>query len=175
MKYFTFLLLFVAPIFAIAQNTEDCSTSDKLIRTFYSCLDVPKGKHIDSARFVNLFWPGAQLEGVVPSKRDTAKFTNFGITPQEYLRSMKGFTATHGFKEWETGRQTISFGHMMTVYSGYELVDLSPKGDTIHLRGVNVLQLFYDQERWWITYCTYEAESARFAIPLELATPPKRD
>lgn len=175
MKHATFLLLLFVAHATNAQTKDECSTPDKLIHTFYSCLDVPKGKHIDSARFVNLFWPGAQLEGVVQSKRDTTKITNFGITPQEYLRSMKGFTATHRFKEWETGRQTLSFGHMLTIYSGYELVDLTPKGDTIHLYGVNVLQLFYDQERWWITYCTYEEQSPEFPVPSVLRSPAKKE
>lgn len=161
------------PHFASAQD--DLSTPDGLMKSFYACLDVKKGKHIDSTRFMNLFWPGAQLDGVVLSKRDTTRYTNFTITPQEYLRQMKGFTATHYFKEWETGRDTLAFGHMMCIYSGYELVDITPKGDTIHLRGVNVFHIFFDQKRWWISYCTYEEENDPVLVPARLKTPVKKD
>jgi hypothetical protein len=154
---------------------DDLTTPDGLIKTFYSCLDVPKGRYIDSARFTNLFWPGAQLDGVVPSRKDSTKLVNFRITPQEYLRGMKGFTATHRFKEWETGRQTLQFGHLMCIYSGYELIDVNPKGDTTVLRGVNVFNIFYDQNRWWITYCTYEEENKGVVVPENLRSPAKKD
>lgn len=159
----------------IASAQDDLPTPDGLMKSFYACLDVKKGKQIDSTRFMNLFWPGAQLDGIVPSRKDSTKLVNFRITPQEYLKSMKGFTATHYFKEWETGRQTISVGHMMCIYSGYELVDITPKGDTVHLRGVNVFNIFYDQKRWWITYCTYEEESGGFAVPENLRGPARKD
>lgn len=167
------VLITLSPIAIHAQD--DLSTPDGIIKTFYSCLDVPKGKHIDSARFMNLFWPGAQLDGIVPSRKDSTKLINFRISPQEYLRGMKGFTATHRFKEWETGRQTLSFGHLMCIYSGYELMDISPKGDTIRLRGVNVFQVFYDKNRWWISYCTYEEESPGVVVPASLRTPAKKE
>jgi|LakMenEpi03Aug12_release.lakeMendotaPanAssembly.Ray.scaffolds.fasta_scaffold434600_2 hypothetical protein len=153
-RYFLFTICF--PVLLSAQNKDSLNTPDQVMKAFYQCLDVTKGKHIDSTRFMNLFWPGTKLEGIAPSRKDTALVTNFSITPQEYLRSMKGFTATHRFKEWETGRKTISFGHMMTVYSSYELIDVHPRGDTTHITGVNVFHLMYDNERWWITYCTYE-------------------
>jgi hypothetical protein len=164
--------LICLPLLVRAQD--DLSTPDGLMKSFYACLDVKKGKHIDSTRFMNLFWGGAQLDGIVPSRKDTTKLVNFSITPQEYLHQMKGFTATHYFKEWETGRQTLSFGHMMCIYSGYELVDITPKGDTINLRGVNVFNIFYDQTRWWITYCTYEEENGAITVPENLKTPAKK-
>lgn len=170
-----FLLLVVLtclPLFGRAQD--DLSTPDGLMKAFYGCLDVKKGKHIDSTRFMNLFWPGAQLDGVVPSRKDSTKLVNFRITPQEYLKIMKGFTNTHYFKEWETGRQTMGFGHMMCIYSGYELADITPKGDTIRLRGVNVFNIFYDKNRWWITYCTYEEENGEIKVPETLRTPAKK-
>lgn len=167
------VLITLSPVASQAQD--NLSTPDGLMNAFYSCLDVKKGKQIDSARFTNLFWPGAQLDGIVQSRKDSTKLVNFRITPQEYLRQMKGFTATHWFKEWETGRQTLSFGHMMCIYSGYELVDITPKGDTIRLRGVNVFNIFFDQNRWWITYCTYEEESKGVVVPAELRSPAKKD
>lgn len=157
MMNFKFLLIVICfPFLLSAQNKDSLTTPENVMKAFYQCLDVPKGKHIDSTRFMNLFWPGTKLEGIAPSRKDTTLVTNFSITPQEYLRSMKGFTATHRFKEWETGRKTISFGHMMTVYSSYELIDVHPRGDTTHITGVNVFHLMYDNQRWWITYCTYE-------------------
>ena len=174
MKVFTAITIFIFIFSRTGYAQDDLSTPDGLMKSFYSCLDVRKGQHIDSARFMNLFWPGAQLDGIVPSRKDSTKLVNFRITPQEYLKVMKGFTATHYFKEWETGRESISFGHMMCIYSGYELIDLGPKGDTVRLRGVNVFNIFYDQNRWWITYCTYEEENGSVVVSERLRTPGKK-
>jgi hypothetical protein len=168
------LITLLACVPQITNAQDDLSTPDGLIKAFYGCLDVKKGKYIDSTRFMNLFWPGAQLDGIVPSRKDSTKLVNFRITPQEYLKVMKGFTATHYFKEWETGRDTVAFGHMMCIYSAYELADITPKGDTIRLRGVNVFNIFYDQKRWWITYCTYEEENGNVVVPERLRTPVKK-
>lgn len=154
---------------------DDLSTPDGLMKTFYACLDVKQGKYIDSARFVNLFWPGTQLDGIVQSRKDTSKLVNFRISPQEYLHEMKSFTSTHCFKEWETGRQTLVFGHMMCIYSGYELIDVTPKEDTIHMTGVNVFNIFFDQHRWWITYCTYEEAVNGLIVPPALHNPAKKE
>lgn len=164
-KFIAAVVLLILPFLLCAQHSDNLSTPDGLITAFYSCLDVKKGKQIDSARFMNLFWPGAQLEGIVESRKDSSRMTNFRINPQEYLHLMKGFTATHRFKEWEIGRQELRFGHMRCIYSSYELMDVSPKGDTISIRGVNVFNIFYDNTRWWITYCTYEEESVGNIAP----------
>src|ERR1044072_9685904 len=76
-------ILFLTSLHLPAQD--DLSTPDGLMKSFYACLDVKKGKHIDSIRFMNLFWPGAQLDGIVQSRKDSTKLVNFRITPQEYF------------------------------------------------------------------------------------------
>jgi hypothetical protein len=165
MKKFLLFPVLLGVCCSLRAQHDDLATVDGLMRAFYSCLDVEKGKQIDSARFMNLFWPGAQLDGIVNSRKDSTKMVNFRITPEEYLDGMKEFTATHRFKEWELGRQTISYGHMMSIFSGYELIDVSPKGDTTRIRGVNTFQVFFDGKRWWITYCNYEEESSGNPLP----------
>jgi hypothetical protein len=64
---------------------------------------------------------------------------------------------------------------MMCIYSGYQLIDVNPKEDTVTIRGVNVFQAFYDQNRWWITYCTYEEESPGILVPAVLGGPAKKE
>jgi hypothetical protein len=146
-------------------KTDDLSSPQGLIDAFYSCLDVQKGGQIDSARFVNLFRKDAKLDGVVRSRKDTTKIVSFSITPAEYLGGMKGFTATHRFHEWSIGSQSLAYGHLMSVFSGYELIDVSPAGDTTVMRGVNTFFLYNDGKRWWITYCNYEEEELGGKLP----------
>ncbi len=170
MKRIFFLLLFPLGVFAQSANGK-LTTPDGIIAEFYACLDVKKGGQIDSARLTNLFWPGAQLDGVFKSRKDTTRYVNFRIDIPEYLKIIKEVCATHRFKEWETGRKTIEYGHLMTVYSAYELIDVDEKGDTTRLRGINTFQLFNDGKRWWITYCNYEEESTAGKIPAEYLEP----
>lgn len=167
MKKF-FFILFCFPLLSFAQQSgDDLSSSDGLIRAFYSCLDVQKGGKIDSARFTNLFWKGAQLDGVFQSRKDSSKFVNYRITIPEYLKMIEELCATHRFKEWELTKKTLSYGHLVTVYSAYELIDIDEKGDTISQRGINTFQLFNDGKRWWITYCSYEDETIKNPLPAE--------
>jgi hypothetical protein len=165
MKKLTLLSLFlIAAISAFGQNY---ATADSLIKTFYSCLEVKPGQPIDSVRFSNLFWKGAQLDGVFQSRKDSSQFINYRITIPEYLNLMKDLSTTNTFHEWELNRQVISYGQMMTVYSSYELSDTDKNGKTVSQRGINVLQLFFDGKRWWITYCTYQDESEKNPLPAQ--------
>lgn len=170
MKRILFALLLPFGLCA-QQPANKLATPDAIIAEFYACLDVQKGGQIDSARLTNLFWPGAQLDGVFKSRKDTTKFVNYRIDIPEYLKIIKEVCATHRFKEWETGRKILSYGHLVTVYSAYELIDVDEKGDTTRLRGINTFQLFSDGKRWWITYCNYEEESTAGKIPAEFLEP----
>ncbi len=170
MKRILFALLL--PFGLCAQQPDArLATPDDIIAEFYACLDVQKGGQIDSARLANLFWPGAQLDGVFKSRKDTTRYVNYRIDIPEYLKIIKEVCATHRFKEWETGRKALSYGHLMAVYSAYELIDVDEKGDTTRLRGINTFQLFNDGKRWWITYCNYEEESTAGKIPAEFLEP----
>lgn len=161
-------LLFLLPVGLSAQQKSDkVDTPDGILAAFYACLDVQKGGQLDSARLTNLFWPGAQLDGVFRTRKDTTRYINHRIDIPEYLKIIKEVCATHRFKEWETGRKTVAYGHLMTVYSAYELIDVDEKNDTTRLRGINTFQLFNDGKRWWITYCSYEEESTAGKIPAE--------
>jgi hypothetical protein len=169
------LFLFILPIGLSAQKAMDkTDTPDGIIAAFYACLDVQKGGQLDSARLTNLFWPGAQLDGVFRTRKDTTRYSNFRIDIPEYLKIIKDVCKTHRFKEWETGRKTIAYGHLMTIYSAYELIDVDEKNDTTRLRGINTFQLFNDGKRWWITYCSYEEESTAGKIPVEFLEPGKK-
>lgn len=174
-RNFFFLLLFpLVPLGLFAQQTPKCETVDGIIAEFYACLDVQKGGQLDSVRLTNLFWPGAQLDGVYKMRKDTTRYGNLRIDIPQYLKIIKEVCATHRFKEWETGRKTISYGHLLTVYSAYELIDVDEKNDTVRLRGVNTFQLFNDGKRWWITYCSYEEESTAGKTPMEFLEPEKK-
>jgi hypothetical protein len=166
--------LFLFPLTLSAQTSDKVDTPDGIIAAFYACLDVQKGGQLDSVRLTNLFWPGAQLDGVYRTRKDTTRYGNHRIAIPEYLKIIKEVCATHRFKEWETGRKTIAYGHLMTIYSAYELIDVDGKNDTTWLRGINTFQLFNDGKRWWITYCSYEEEGTAGKIPAEFLEPKKR-
>ncbi len=174
MKRFFFLFLIFPITLSAQQKTDKTETPDGIIAAFYACLDVQKGGQIDSTRLTNLFWPGAQLDGVYKMLKDTTRYGNFRISIPEYLKTIKEVCATHRFKEWETGRKTLAYGHLMTIYSAYELIDVDAKGDTTRHRGVNTFHLFNDGKRWWITYCNYEEEDTAGKTPKEFLEPEKK-
>jgi hypothetical protein len=175
MKRFLFLFLLFPAGLCAQQMPGKFATADGIMAEFYACLDVQKGGQIDSARLTELFWPGAQLDGVYKMRKDTTHYGNDRVDIPEYLKIIKEVCATHRFKEWETGRKTMAYGHLMTIYSAYELIDVNAKNDTIHLQGVNTFQLFNDGKRWWITYCSYEEESTAGKTAKEFLEPEKKN
>lgn len=138
-------------------TTSSPTTIDGVINEFYACLDVAAGSQIDSVRFTGLFHKNAPLDAVFPKRNDSTAMVLYTFSVPEYLKIMKGNTAQHSFREWETGRKVMQYQHLACVYSSYQFHHISLKGDTISESGVNVFHMANDGKRWWITYCNYEA------------------
>jgi hypothetical protein len=70
------------------------------------------------------------------------------LTPEEYIRRAEPIFAKEDFWEREMGRQAESFGRVAHVLSHYESLR-NPAGEPFEC-GTNSVQLFTDDERWWI-------------------------
>jgi hypothetical protein len=70
-----------------------------------------------------------------------------------------------GFVERQVSRRVDRFGHMAQVFSTYET---RLDGDTALLaRGINGIQLFWDETRWWVVTIMWDAETPTQRIPTE--------
>jgi len=165
------LLLFVLAIAAAPQHAataqidhtarSDFRSIDTLFKTFYESLSFPEGKTPDWTRFRNLFAsatsPCVRIVGDSVMQMDREGFIAFfsGRIKQGTLKS---------FDEKEIGRTGEFYGSLAQAFSTYEKrMNLAAGGKPI--RGINNFQLFFTNDRWWISSIAWQDESPGVPIP----------
>ena len=109
----------------------------------------------------SLFHPSARLISV--GKNAEGKIGARSFTPDEYIENASPFFAKEAFFERELSRKVEKFGHIAHVFSTYESVQ-TPDGEPID-RGINSLQLFYDENRWWVMTIYWDRETDSQPLP----------
>lgn len=84
------------------------------------------------------------------------------MTPDEYITMFSTRIKT-GFFEKELKRETVSFGTVYHAFSTYETRE-TENGPSTN-RGINSIQLFKDQDRFYIVNVYWCAESMGFTLP----------
>jgi len=159
--FFAFLLLCS---FNCVAQTKDYSNDTKTIEsTIHSLYEVISGGpqvQRDWDRFKNLFKPEGRL---LPTRKDEGgNLILKALTPEEYVELFKSRIPT-GFFEREISRKEEEFGTVAHVFSTYETKE--KKEGTVTNRGINSIQLFKDQDRYYIVSIFWCAESMGFDLP----------
>ena len=134
-------------------------TLDAIITAMYETVSYEKGSHPDWEREAQIFAPGARLvrmndSGVFEFDLDTYRVDFERMIAEGELPS---------FWEGEIWRETRQFGDMAHVLSAYE-TRRSPESEVIN-RGVNSIQLFRKDGRWWISSMIWRREGRDVKIP----------
>jgi hypothetical protein len=124
----------------------DVSTLDGILHALYEVLSGPAGKPRDWERYRTLFVVGARLMPVVAVVGEKPHVRQ--LTLDDYIRRVEPIFTVEDFWERETSRQTETFGRIAHVLSTYE--SLRDPNKAPFERGVNSMQLFYDDLRWWV-------------------------
>jgi hypothetical protein len=160
------LLIFVAPVIAIAQkeaNPADVSTLDGIMKAVYDVISGDAGKPRDWDRFRTLFHKDARL---IPTGKN-AQTNEIGarvFSPEDYIKRVEPVFAKAGFFEREKARHVDMYGNIAQVFSTYEsfhsLSDKQP-----FMRGINSFQLMNDGKRWWVITIYWQGETPENPIP----------
>ena len=164
MKYiFTLLLsvLFIANISAQEKYSEDVQTIDSIIEAQYAYISGEKGQTRDWDRFRNLMIPEAKLMPTGVNQENKGVYRLWGI--EEYIQQVDKNFFDNGFIENELAKEVDQFRNVAHVFSSYES-RRTKKGDII-ARGINSIQLFYDNERWWVVSIFWASETPENPIP----------
>src|SRR5690606_5202434 len=172
MKHLTsllFLALLVSNI-TFAQKKDDdkkamylskVQTLDGAISSLYSVISGEKDVKRDWDFFKFLFKPGAKL---IPSaKKDSLQVVRY-MSPEDYINSSGKWLLENGFFEKEISRKVEQFGNIAHVFSTYEAFH-SESDKQPFMRGINSIQLLYDNYRWWIVNVYWMQESPEHPIP----------
>ena len=147
-------------------NPADVASIDAIITAAYDSISGAAGKR-NWNRVRSLFIPGARL---IPTSQMAGATNSDGkIAPQMldvdgYIARSGDYLEKDGFFEKEIARCTEQFGHIAHVWSTYES---RHKADDPRpfMRGINSIQLLYDDTRWWIVTIYWQHESPEEPIP----------
>ncbi|MEM9390663.1 MAG: hypothetical protein AAGA02_09315 [Bacteroidota bacterium] len=143
-------------------DTTYVKSMDAILNTLYAVISGEKGEARDWELFRSLFHPDAKL---IPSgkNKEGRHFARF-MTPDEYVERSGPWLIENGFFEKEIHRQVDTFGNITQVFSTYESFR-SKADEKPFMRGINSIQLLYDEERWWIINIYWMQESEANPIP----------
>lgn len=103
----------------------------------------------------------------MPSKNEkTGALVIWHPTQQEYADEADTQLVRDGFSEHEVAHKIYKYGNVATVFSSYE-GSLASTGK-LYSRGVNIYQVYYAGNRWWISSISWDAEKDINSIPPEL-------
>ena len=154
---------------------------DAIIAAAYEAISGPAEQKRDWNRERSLFIPGARLIPTAKAVTSDPPPQGFGVAGEERVTSsgevspqvldVAGFIARvepffekSGFYEKEIARRTEQFGHIAHVWSTYESRHKEDDPEPF-MRGINSIQLLYDDSRWWIVTIYWQHESAEDPIP----------
>jgi hypothetical protein len=140
--------------------TKDVSTETAIINALYEVISGEPGEARDWERFKYLFAKDAFL--IPTNKSTTGVFGYRKMTPDEYINFFSTRIKT-GFFEKELKHELVSFGTIAHVFSTYETKET--KNGPVTNRGINSIQLFKDQNRYYIMNVLWCAESLGFTLP----------
>ena len=140
--------------------TKDVSTERGIITALYDVISGESGEVRDWERFRYLFGKDALL--IPTNKNNTGVYGYRTMTPEDYITMFSTRVKT-GFFEKELKYEVVSFGTVAHVFSTYETRET--KNGPITNRGINSIQLFYDQNRYYIVNVFWCAESLGFTLP----------
>ena len=81
-----------------------------------------------------------------------------------FIARVRDYVEKNGFYEKEIARRTEQFDQIAHVWSTYESRHKANDPEPF-MRGINSIQLFYDESRWWIVSIYWQHESTEHPIP----------
>lgn len=168
MKYLiTLTLILTSVVTVIAQEdqtityplSKDVATLSGIITAGYEVVSGGKGEPRQRERDKSLHSPNAILSYNIETD---GKLDRVVLTVKEYQNGFDDMLKT-GFFEEEINRETRIFGTIAHVWSTYEY--RYTKDGPIKGRGINSIQLYYKDNRWWILSWNWDSESENNKIP----------
>lgn len=149
-----------APTSLNGKYSKDVSSESTIITALYEVISGESGEARDWDRFKNLFVKDGLL--IPTTKAATGVFGYRTMTPDDYITMFSTRIKT-GFFEKELKHVRNSYGTIANIFSTYETRETT--NGPITNRGINSIQLFYDQNRYYIVNVFWCAESMGFALP----------
>ncbi len=148
----------------IQVNTNDVATVNGIIAALYGSISFPKGGGPQLELLRSLWISEGRL--LIP-KRDQPDSRSTAV--DEFIERCKVTFAGErfagkGFRETETHRQENRFGNILHAFSAYEAV-MSDPDDIVIGRGINSIQMLWEDGRWWLVSMVWDDERPDNPMP----------
>lgn len=136
---------------------EDVSTISGLINATYDVVSGLKGEIRQWERDASLHHPKAIYSY---KNSDGSQLT---ISVSDFHKETEELVMETDFIEYEINREVKVFGNIAHVWSTYE-TKFEVDGP-VERRGINSIQLIYENDRWWIISWVFDKETEENRIP----------
>lgn len=143
-------------------NPKDIESIDAIVTAAYKILSGAKGKKRDWDRFRTLYHPQARM--IPTGKRANGEEGTRVMNIEEYIENAAPFLEKEGFFEIEIAKRTERFGNIAHVLSTYESRH-KERDEKPFSRGINSIQLLFEDNRWWIMNVFWDSETDEKMIP----------
>lgn len=140
---------------------KDVKSVDAIINAYYDVVSGSSSEPWEFERDKYIHSEDAVItrldeNGKAESHTLEAEYIPIGLSPKE------------DFYEKELKRKVSKYGNIAQVWSAFE-IRTDPKTES-NIRGLNSIQLHYENGRWWIDGWTCEMESEKSAVVTEFLT-----
>ncbi len=139
---------------------KDVATIDGIVKATYEVVSGEQGAKRNWERDRSLHHPAA-----IYAFQDSVegKLQQVVIPVSDFHQETDTLVGTTGFYESEINREVRVFGNVAQVWSTYQ-TQFESNGPVMR-RGINSIQLFCDQDRWWIISWTFDRERKQQPLP----------
>lgn len=138
----------------IPARSEDVSSPEAIVKASYDCESGPVGASRQWARELTLYDPDNIAVSAGP-EFGTGSLKPRRWTFQQYVDQNDEYFVKNGSTDRPLGCVTKRRAYVATVTCGYEYLE---KGK-VQERGVDIFQLYKDENRWWILSVVWDKES----------------
>lgn len=140
---------------------EDVVSINGIIKATYEAVSGEAGEKRQWERDLSLHDPNAIYS--FPSEKATGSPKQTTMPLKDFHKETDTMVATTAFYENEINREVRVFGTIAHVWSTYE-TRLVKNGPVVR-RGINSIQLYYSEGRWWIISWIFDKERENQKIP----------
>jgi hypothetical protein len=147
---------------------KDVESIDAIINATYDVISGPAGpKDWDRERFI--MHPEARMMRGLPAGDRSGAPPTPGLAvfdTEQFIAFASPKLTAEDFYEYETGRQVFRFGRMAQVVSAY--ASAKSRDQEPYARGVNGIQLWYGEGRWWVLSVMWDWAGDENPLPADL-------
>ncbi len=143
-------------------NPEDVASVDAIITALYDVISGPAGQARDWDRFRSLATPTCQLIPI--QRRQDGSPQHLMMTVEQYIERAGPYLEQNGFFEKESARKVERYGNLVHAFSTYDSFRTAEDTEPFQ-RGINSIQLLYENDRWWIANIAWQPEWQDLPIP----------